>query len=188
MIIDGKKEAEILRNEVKKEILLLKEKTSQVPNLSVILIGNYAPSEIYVKNKVKKSEEVGMISKVIRYPNDVSEKEILKKIHELNEASDVSGILVQLPLPKNIHELRGNCGFFFEYEASCIDEISFMINNKYQTLTYFGFEKEFLADFVFKNNLRGIDRIVPIGNALDIGLDWDGFEIVSSLSRIISFS
>jgi len=102
MIIDGKKEAEILRNEVKKEILLLKEKTSQVPNLSVILIGNYAPSEIYVKNKVKKSEEVGMISKVIRYPNDVSEKEILKKIHELNEASDVSGILVQLPLPKQI--------------------------------------------------------------------------------------
>ena len=67
MIIDGKKEAEVLRNEIKKEINLLKEKTKKVPALSVILIGNYAPSEIYVRNKVKKSKEVGINSDIIRY-------------------------------------------------------------------------------------------------------------------------
>ena len=104
MIIDGKKEAEVLRHEIKKEISLLKEKTKKVPTLSVILIGNYAPSEIYVKNKVKKSKEVGINSDVIRYPDTVSEKEILKKIIELNEDSKVSGILVQLPLPKQINK------------------------------------------------------------------------------------
>ena len=102
MIIDGKKEAEILRHEIKKEIISLQEKTKKVPTLSVILIGNYAPSEIYVKNKVKKSKEVGINSNIIRYPDNVSENEVLKKIVELNEDSKVSGILVQLPLPKQI--------------------------------------------------------------------------------------
>ena len=102
MIIDGKKEAENLRFEIKKEIKLLKEKTNRAPGLSVILIGNYTPSEIYVKNKVKKSEEVGIKSDIIRYPEDVSEKEILGKIKKLNEDNSVSGILVQLPLPKQI--------------------------------------------------------------------------------------
>ena len=104
MIIDGKKEAEVLRHEIKKEISLLKEKTKKVPTLSVILIGNYAPSEIYVKNKVKKSKEVGINSNIIRYPDNVSENEVLKKIIELNEDSKVSGILVQLPLPKQINK------------------------------------------------------------------------------------
>ena len=104
MIIDGKKEAEVLRHEIKKEISLLKEKTKKVPTLSVILIGNYAPSEIYVKNKVKKSKEVGIDSNIIRYPDNVSENEVLKKIIELNEDSKVSGILVQLPLPKQINK------------------------------------------------------------------------------------
>ncbi len=104
MIIDGKKEAEVLRNEIKKEISLLQEKTKKVPTLSVILVGNYAPSEIYVKNKVKKSKEVGINSNIIRYPDNVSENEVLKKIIELNEDSKVSGILVQLPLPKQINK------------------------------------------------------------------------------------
>ena len=104
MIIDGKKEAEVLRNEIKKEISLLQEKTKKVPTLSVILIGNYAPSEIYVKNKVKKSKEVGINSNIIRYPDNVSENEVLKKIIELNEDGKVSGILVQLPLPKQINK------------------------------------------------------------------------------------
>ena len=104
MIIDGKKEAEILSHEIKKEISLLKAKTKKVPTLSVILVGNYAPSEIYVKNKLKKSKEVGINSSIIRYPNDVPEKEVLKKIIELNEDNKVSGILVQLPLPKQINK------------------------------------------------------------------------------------
>ena len=102
MIIDGKKEAELLREEIKKEILEIKESKNKVPGLTVILIGNYAPSQIYVKNKEKNSKEVGMNSDVIKYPDDVTEKEILDKIKELNNDQNVSGILVQLPLPKQI--------------------------------------------------------------------------------------
>ena len=102
MIIDGKKEAQLLRDEIKKEIELIKLKNNKVPGLTVILIGEFAPSQIYVKNKEKISKEVGINSNVIKYPKDVSEEEILKKIKELNNDKNVSGILVQLPLPDQI--------------------------------------------------------------------------------------
>ena len=102
MIIDGKKEAEIIRSEIKKEIIEIKSKTNKVPSLTVILIGDYAPSQIYVKNKEKSALEVGITSKIIKYPKSVSEKEVLIKIDELNKDKSVSGILVQLPLPDQI--------------------------------------------------------------------------------------
>ncbi len=106
MIIDGKKEAELLREEIKKEIISIKKKTNKVPGLAVILIGDHLPSQIYVKNKEKSSKEVGINSNVIKYPNDVSEEDILKKIKELNNDNSVSGILVQLPLPDQIRQER----------------------------------------------------------------------------------
>ena len=102
MIIDGKKEAELLREEIKKEITSLKETHNKVPGLSVILIGDFVPSQIYVKNKEKNSREVGINSEIIKYPDSVTEKEVLNKIEELNKDRSVSGILVQLPLPEQI--------------------------------------------------------------------------------------
>jgi methylenetetrahydrofolate dehydrogenase (NADP+) / methenyltetrahydrofolate cyclohydrolase len=104
MIIDGKKEAALLRKEIKKEITSLKENRDKVPGLSVILIGNFAPSLIYVNNKEKNSREVGINSEVIRYPESITEKEVLSKIEKLNKNENVSGILVQLPLPKQINK------------------------------------------------------------------------------------
>jgi len=102
MILDGKKEAALLREEVKKEILEIKKKIDKSPGLSVILIGDFEPSQIYVKNKEKNSKEVGITSEVIRYSKEVKESAILKKIEELNNNDSVSGILVQLPLPTHI--------------------------------------------------------------------------------------
>ena len=102
MILDGKKEAALLREEIKKEISEIKKKINKSPSLSVILIGDFAPSQIYVKNKEKNSKEVGINSEVIKYSKEVKELEILEKIEELNNNDDVSGILVQLPLPTHI--------------------------------------------------------------------------------------
>ena len=104
MIIDGKKEAALLREEIKKEIFSIKEKHNKTPGLSVILIGNFAPSLIYVNNKEKNSRDVGINSEVIRYPESVTEKEVLNKIDELNKNESVSGILVQLPLHDQINK------------------------------------------------------------------------------------
>ena len=106
MIINGKKEAEIIQNEIKKEISDLKKKINKIPSLTVILIGDYIPSQIYVKNKEKKAREVGMNSEIIRYPKNVSEKEVLNKIEQLNKNVKTSGILVQLPLPDQISKER----------------------------------------------------------------------------------
>ena len=102
MIIDGKKEAANLREEIKNEILEIKKKINKNPSLTDILIGDYTPSQIYVKNKEKNSTEVGITSNVIKYPKEVSEKEVLDKINELNNDKNISGILVQLPLPEQI--------------------------------------------------------------------------------------
>ena len=104
MIIDGKKEAAVLRDKIKKEIESIKLKTNKIPGLTVILIGDFAPSQIYVKNKQKSSKEVGIKSEVVKYPKDVTEKEVLTKIELLNKDINVSGILVQLPLPTQINK------------------------------------------------------------------------------------
>ena len=105
-LIDGKKIAAELRNKLKVEVDGIKKKFNKVPGLTVILIGDLAPSQIYVNNKEKSAKEVGLNSKVIRYANDVDENTILKKINDLNEDKSVSGILVQLPLPKHINKKK----------------------------------------------------------------------------------
>jgi methylenetetrahydrofolate dehydrogenase (NADP+)/methenyltetrahydrofolate cyclohydrolase len=104
MIIDGKKEAQLLREEIKKEIDSIKSKNNKVPGLTVILIGDFAPSQLYVKNKEKNAKEVGINSEVVRYSKEVTEQEVLNKIKELNDNDVVSGILVQLPLPPQINK------------------------------------------------------------------------------------
>ena len=106
MIIDGKKTAAELREELKKKVTELKSKYNAVPGLTVILVGEDLPSKIYVKNKEKSAKEVGMNSEVIRYPADLEEKVLLNKIKELNKNNKVSGILVQLPLPKHIDKRK----------------------------------------------------------------------------------
>ena len=106
ILIDGKKEAANLRQELKKEVSDLKIKYNKIPGLTVILIGDFAPSQIYVRNKEKSAKEVGLKSEVIKYPDSVEEKIILNKIHELNKDDTVSGILVQLPLPKHIDKKK----------------------------------------------------------------------------------
>ena len=103
MIIDGKKYSEEIKNEIKKEIIELKKKKNEIPCLVVILIGSFEPSKIYVRNKEKVANEVGIKSKILKYPSDIKEQEILNKIKDLNNDKDVHGILVQLPLPKQIN-------------------------------------------------------------------------------------
>jgi 5,10-methylene-tetrahydrofolate dehydrogenase/Methenyl tetrahydrofolate cyclohydrolase len=106
ILIDGKKVAAELREELKKEVSNLKAKYNKTPGLTVILIGDMAPSQIYVRMKEKAANEVGLKSEVIKYPNEVEEKTVLEKINELNKDSSVSGILVQLPLPEHINKQK----------------------------------------------------------------------------------
>ena len=106
MLIDGKKIAAELRQEIKLEISQLKNKYKKVPGLTVILVGDLPASQIYVRNKEKSAIEVGLKSEIIKYPKSVTEEEILNKVEELNKDNNVSGILVQLPLPEHINKKK----------------------------------------------------------------------------------
>ncbi|MDB9742696.1 bifunctional methylenetetrahydrofolate dehydrogenase/methenyltetrahydrofolate cyclohydrolase [Candidatus Pelagibacter sp.] len=106
ILIDGKKIAAELREELRQEVVGLKAKYNKIPGLTVILIGDMAPSQIYVRMKEKAANEVGLKSEVIRYPEAVEEKTVLDKIEELNKDESISGILVQLPLPKHIDKQK----------------------------------------------------------------------------------
>ena len=106
MIIDGKKIAEELRAELKKKIIEFKATYKSIPGLTVILIGEDPASKIYVKNKQKHAKDIGINSEIIKYQENVDEKTVLDKISKLNNDKKISGILVQLPLPKQINKKK----------------------------------------------------------------------------------
>ncbi|PKL37624.1 MAG: bifunctional methylenetetrahydrofolate dehydrogenase/methenyltetrahydrofolate cyclohydrolase FolD [Spirochaetae bacterium HGW-Spirochaetae-1] len=104
LIIDGKKVSEEIRNEVKEDVLDLKKNRNLVPGLAVVLVGDDPASAIYVRNKKKGCEELGIRSYEYTLSSDTSEEKLLALVDDLNRNGDVNGILVQLPLPKHINE------------------------------------------------------------------------------------
>ncbi len=105
-IIDGNKTAEIIKSEIAAEVKSILAKGGNQPHLAAILVGHDGGSETYVSFKIKDCEEVGFKSSLIRYEDNVSETELLSKINELNEDTDIDGFIVQLPLPKHISEQK----------------------------------------------------------------------------------
>ncbi len=103
-LIDGKKISNEIKLEIAQEVKKIKNKGEKVPHLAAILVGHDGGSETYVANKVKSCEEVGFKSTLIRFDENVSEKELLAKVNELNKDIDVDGFIVQLPIPKHINE------------------------------------------------------------------------------------
>ncbi len=103
-ILDGKALARQTKDEVAAEVVKIKEKYGRAPHLVVILVGDDPASVSYVTGKGRDCEEVGFKNTTLRYPDTITEKELLDKIEELNNDSEVDGILVQLPLPKHISE------------------------------------------------------------------------------------
>ena len=105
-LIDGKAIAKQIKEEIAQEVNEILAKGGKRPHLAAILVGHDGGSETYVASKVKACEECGFKSSLIRYENDVTEAELLKKVEELNLDADVDGFIVQLPLPKHISEQK----------------------------------------------------------------------------------
>jgi hypothetical protein len=102
-------------------------------------------------------------------------------------ASDNSVFRIALEkLPENIAEHRGRYGFFFETIDNDFAQLSRIVSAQYQTLTCFGVDTHALAQMVVSNGLPGIDRVVPVGKALDIGVIWDGYDLIRTMSRIVA--
>ena len=105
-IIDGKAVAAAIKKEIAQEVESIIANGGKRPHLAAILVGHDGGSETYVASKVKACEECGFTSTLIRYEADVTEEELLNKVAELNNDSDVDGFIVQLPLPKHIDEQK----------------------------------------------------------------------------------
>jgi methylenetetrahydrofolate dehydrogenase (NADP+)/methenyltetrahydrofolate cyclohydrolase len=103
-ILDGKKIAQDIRNELKADIEKVKLAGKGIPGLVAILVGENSASEIYVRNKAKACEEIGMKAKTEKHPADMKEEKLLGLIESYNNNKEYHGILVQLPLPKQIDE------------------------------------------------------------------------------------
>jgi methylenetetrahydrofolate dehydrogenase (NADP+)/methenyltetrahydrofolate cyclohydrolase len=104
--IDGNEAASRLRARVAQAAAKFAALTGRKPGLAVILVGDDPASHVYVRNKLQRAAEVGIVSNVMRFPSGVSEAEILGQIAAWNAAGDVDGILVQLPLPDHVNTLR----------------------------------------------------------------------------------
>ncbi|MDA8920165.1 bifunctional methylenetetrahydrofolate dehydrogenase/methenyltetrahydrofolate cyclohydrolase FolD [Porticoccaceae bacterium] len=104
MNIDGKALAQELRDSLAVEVKQLQDERGITPGLTVILVGEDPASQVYVRNKVRQTKEVGMISNEIRMPAETSQQALLDELDKLNTDPAVHGILVQLPLPKHIDE------------------------------------------------------------------------------------
>ena len=105
-LIDGKAVAAAIKKEIAAEVESILANGGKRPHLAAILVGHDGGSETYVANKVKACEECGFTSTLIRYEQDITEEELLKKVDELNNDADIDGFIVQLPLPAHIDEQK----------------------------------------------------------------------------------
>jgi methylenetetrahydrofolate dehydrogenase (NADP+)/methenyltetrahydrofolate cyclohydrolase len=105
-LLDGKKTAADIKEEIALEVIYLKDKGGKTPHLAAIIVGNNGASITYVNAKVKACERVGFESTLIRLPENISENELLNEIAILNIDRDIDGFIVQLPLPKHIDEQK----------------------------------------------------------------------------------
>jgi methylenetetrahydrofolate dehydrogenase (NADP+)/methenyltetrahydrofolate cyclohydrolase len=106
ILIDGKKTADEIKKEIAEEVRKIVSSGKRAPHLAAVLVGHDGGSETYVAFKIKDCEEVGFRSTLIRFEDDVTESELIAKVHELNQDTELDGFIVQLPLPKHISEQK----------------------------------------------------------------------------------
>ena len=104
--IDGKAFSQTVLEKIREEHSQLKEKYGKLAGLAVVIVGNNPASQVYVKNKIRACKNVGFYSENIELDENISEKELLQEINKLNKNDRINGILVQLPLPAHINELK----------------------------------------------------------------------------------
>ena len=105
-LLDGKKTSEEIKEEIAREVEKIRQSGGKIAHLAAVLVGDDAASETYVNAKVKAFEKVVFKSSLFRFPDTISEEELLQKIDELNNDDDLDGFLVQLPLPGHIDEQK----------------------------------------------------------------------------------
>ena len=105
-LLDGKKTAKDIKNEIAVEVQKIKDNGGKVPHLAAVIVGSNGASLTYVGSKVKSCQQIGFESTLVALPEETTQEQLLAKIKELNEDDDLDGYIVQLPLPKHIDEQK----------------------------------------------------------------------------------
>jgi len=134
---------------------------------------------------VKKKYNLQEISSIDKYNQQLKNVVRVKELSKTKNFNNYVNVNTLSKIPNNIESLRGKWGFFYEYEAKNLFFLKKIINSKFQTITYFGVEKEVFKNFFLKEKPSGIDRVVGVGKALDIDIIWDGYDLIQNLSRIV---
>ena len=116
-------------------------------------------------------------------------EDAIDKFDNITEITHQTNVIYRVEVRKLIPGMetyRGKGGYFYEYSMKNLDELADIVTEKYQTITWFGMDPEEIRKTVLSNRLRGIDRITPIGKAMDIGVVWDGYDLIRMLSRIVN--
>lgn len=136
----------------------------------------------YLKDKYEISESQ-VTTKYLQFCKFSATNNNVKLIKNDNT---IYRILVQ-NIDDNVLDISGNSGYFVEYYFKEFEQLNNVLSTKCQTLSYYGFDKNEIRDFLIENKPSGVDRVVPIGKTLDFSLKWDGYDLISMMSREITF-
>lgn len=134
---------------------------------------------------VEKKYDLDLGNVYLKFSNEVLN---LTKLENFNFSNKDKNFITRIKVSKlqeNIHEIRGKFGTFIEYDSNDFNFLKKIVNRKFQTLSYEGIDSKKIVNFLKRENINGVDRIVKLGNALQMSFIWDGFDIPRVLSRII---
>lgn len=134
---------------------------------------------------LKKNYDMPKISSVDKFTKVCSDIINLKNLKNYQTYDNLIYVISLKKLDKSVNNLRGKWGYFYQFNISNLGQIFKNLNSNCQTMTYYGLSNDIIKKAILNNNLKGIDRIVPIGQALDISLNWDGYDMNKTLTRII---
>ena len=150
------------------------------------------------KNRLAKNKFWPELLKIVKRKYSLEHSNVIDKYTSLCEDAiahnfdnvfyNYENLIYRLKIKKlnnHLDQLNNKFGYFYEFECNNLKKIKYYITQKFQTLAYLGMDKKKLVDFVTKNSLEGIDRIVPIGSSHNIGFTWDGYNIDKQLTRVI---
>ena len=130
--------------------------------------------------------DIDEASDIEKYTNLCKIAAVSNNISKIKIENKKLSIIKINKLNQNIFDIRGFCGSFVEYNAKKLQDFSLLSSNIVQTLTYFGIDRNDILNIINKHKLKGFDRVVPIGKALEMDMVWDGYELPYTLSRIIN--
>jgi hypothetical protein len=137
---------------------------------------------LYLNDLVKKKYDPNFSASFFKYERSVDDY-LNKKDIKIIKNSNIYRVQFKKN-NQNIDSMKAKWGYFYETDIKNINEIFKFSNESTQTLSYFGFDRKYLQDLILKKSYKGIDRVVKIGQALSVSLYWDGYDIISNLTKV----